>query len=72
MYLRDIVRKLQEIYPDVDFSYNFNTSSMRPDGGILYIVTRNKQKYPILITEMKNQGTNDLRLKEGKKKTSKR
>jgi len=71
MYLRDIVKKLQEIYPDVDFSYNFDTSSMRPDGGILYIVAKNRQKYPILITEMKNQGTNDLRLKEGKKKQAK-
>jgi len=44
---------------------------MRPDGGILYIVTKDEQKYPILITEMKNQGTNDLRLKEGKKKQAK-
>ena len=71
MYLKDIVKKLKDIYPDVDFSYNFESSSMRPDGGILYIVAKDKQKYPILITEMKNQGTNDLRLKEGKKKQAK-
>jgi len=71
MYLKDIVNTLKGIYPDVDFSYNFETSSMRPDGGILYIITRDKQKYPILITEMKNQGTNDLRLKEGKNKQAK-
>jgi len=71
MYLKDIVKKLKEIYPDVDFSYNFENSSMRPDGGILYIVAKDGQKYPILITEMKNQGTNDLRLKEGKKKQAK-
>ena len=37
----------------------------------MYIVTKDEQKYPILITEMKNQGTNDLRLKEGKKKQAK-
>jgi type II restriction enzyme len=71
IYLKDIVKKLQGIYPDVDFSYNFDTSSMRPDGGILYIVSNDGQKYPILITEMKNQGTNDLRAKEGKKKQAK-
>jgi type II restriction enzyme len=71
MYLKDIVNKLKIYFPDVDFSYNFDTSSMRPDGGILFIVTRNEQKYPILITEVKNQGTNDLRLKEGKKKQAK-
>jgi type II restriction enzyme len=61
MYLKDIVTKLQEIYPDVGFSYNFETSSMRPDS-ILYVVAKDGKKYPILITEMKNQGTNDLRL----------
>jgi type II restriction enzyme len=71
MYLKGIVEKLQGIYPDVDFSYNFDTSFMRPDGGILYIVSKDGQKYPILITEMKNQGTNDLRAKEGKKKQAK-
>jgi type II restriction enzyme len=71
MYLKDIVNRLKEIYSDVDFSYNFDSSSMRPDGGILYIVTKDEQKFPILITEMKNQGTNDLRLKEGKKKQAK-
>ena len=71
MYLKDIVSKLKKLFPDVDFNYYFDTSSMRPDGGILYMVTKDKQKYPILITEMKNQGTNDLRLKEGKKKQAK-
>jgi type II restriction enzyme len=44
---------------------------MRPDGGILSIVDDKEKKYPILITEMKNQGTNDLRLKEGKKRQAK-
>jgi type II restriction enzyme len=71
MHLRDAVEKLQKTYPDVDFSYNFDTSSMRPDGGILYIVSKDEEKFPILITEMKNQGTNDLRAKEGKKKQAK-
>ena len=71
MYLKDIIKKLKEIYPEVDFNYYFETSSMRPDGGILFIVDNVGKKYPILITEMKNQGTNDLRIKEGKKKQAK-
>jgi len=71
MYLKDIVKKLSILYPNVDFNYYFITSSMRPDGGILYIVANDGKKYPILITEMKNQGTNDLRIKEGKKKQAK-
>jgi len=71
MYLKDIVQNLSELYPDVDFSYNFDSSNMRPDGGILYLVAKDEKKYPILITEVKNQGTNDLRLKEGKKKQAK-
>jgi len=71
LYLKEIVEKLKNTYSDVDFSYNFETSSMRPDGGILYIIAKDGQKFPILITEMKNQGTNDLRIKEGKKKQAK-
>lgn len=71
MYLKDIVRKLTDVYPDVDFHFFFDSSSMRPDGGILYLVSKDNEKFPILITEMKNQGTNDLRAKEGKTKQAK-
>jgi type II restriction enzyme len=72
LYLRDIIIELRERYTDVDFSYYFDKSSMRPDGGILSIVSKNNEKnYPILITEVKNQGVNDLREKEGKPKQAK-
>jgi type II restriction enzyme len=71
LYLKDIVLELRERYRDVDFSYRFDSSSMRPDGGVLSIISKNKKKYPILITEVKNQGTNDLRAKEGLQKQSK-
>lgn len=41
--------------------------SMRPDGGILYIVDKTTLKWkPLLITEDKIQGTNDQRHAEGK------
>ncbi len=70
--LKDIVEDLRKIFPnDVSFSYLFDTSSMRPDGGILSIVDKDDKAYPILITEVKNQGTNDLRKLEGKPKQAK-
>ena len=71
MYLKDIVIELRERYRDVDFSYRFDSSSMRPDGGILSIVSKDNKKYPILITEVKNQGTNDILMAQGKPKQSK-
>lgn len=66
-YLSDIVKDLNRTFPDVCFYYHFDTSLIRPDGGILYIKGNpgDALKYPILISEVKNQGTNDLRVREG-------
>lgn len=65
--LKDIVSELKRTYPDTDFHHHFDTSALRPDGGVLYISRRNNALLcPILIAEVKNQGTNDLRIKEGK------
>ncbi|MDQ2925692.1 MAG: hypothetical protein M3R43_09090 [Acidobacteriota bacterium] len=69
--LIDIVRDLASMFPDVDFNEPLPTSCMRPDGGVLSIVDREGRSYPILITERKNQGTNDLRKAEGKAKQAK-
>ena len=63
--LANIVGRLQSEYPDVEFRYHFERSSIRPDGGILHILSRDEDRFPILIAEVKNQGTNDLRVKEG-------
>lgn len=72
-YLKDIVAELRHCYPDVGFHYHFDTSSIRPDGGILFLKppARDKLSYPILISEVKNQGTNDLRAQEGLPKQAK-
>jgi type II restriction enzyme len=43
---------------------------MQPDGGILSMLNTEGREFPILISEVKNQGTNDLRVAEGKKKQS--
>ena len=43
------------------------SSSIKPDGGFLFIRSNqsNALTHPILISEVKNQGTNDLRRQEG-------
>ena len=69
--LRDVVKSLKSQFPEVDFNYYHETSSMRPDGGILSLKRNDGQLFPILIAEKKNQGTNDLRALEGKAKQAK-
>lgn len=69
--LADVVKDLREHFPDIDFHYFFETSAMKPDGGIMSIKDEHGRLYPILITEKKNQGTNDLRALEGKAKQAK-
>ena len=72
-HLKDIVAELRLTYPDIAFRYRFESSSMRPDGGILSVVpvATNPFVYPILISEVKNQGTNDQRQLEGKPRQAK-
>lgn len=69
--LSDMVERLRKHFPTVDFNYHFGTSHIRPDGGILSVEDREGNTYPILISEVKNQGTNDLRKAEGKPKQAK-
>jgi len=66
-FLKDIVAELQESYPEMEFHYHFDSSRIRPDGGILYMEGPDGDNliYPVLISEVKNQGTNDLRVAEG-------
>ena len=64
--LAGVVARLRLLFPAVEFHYYFETSAMRPDGGILSIEDSKAQLYPILIVEVKNQGTNELRRAEGK------
>lgn len=72
-HLRDIVAELRHAYPDTEFHYHFDSSSIRPDGGVLFIQgpKDDQVSYPILISEVKNQGTNDLRAEEGLPKQAK-
>lgn len=69
--LKAVVEHLKQSYPSIDFYYKFETSFMTPDGGFLCIENTKGEQFPILIPEVKNQGTNDLRLKEGLSKQAK-
>lgn len=68
LMLKDIVAHLKKSFPEVEFFYNFDSSFITPDGGFLRIVDTDGIAYPVLISEVKNQGTNDKRLQEGKSK----
>lgn len=63
--------KLKEIIKSNTFDYEvedsiLEASFLNPDGGFIYLTDKNGAKYPILISEVKKQGTNDIREAEGK------
>ena len=67
--LTDIVASLRQSFPSVSFGEPLPNTFMSPDGGILSIISADGERmFPVLITEVKNQGTNDLRAQEGLKK----
>lgn len=69
--LNDVISSLGKCFPDVSFCTCFEKSAMKPDGGILSIEDRDGRRFPILISEKKNQGTNDVRALQGKAKQAK-
>ena len=68
LYLSDIIDYLKRMFNDVEFAQPNETSFMSPDGGITFLTDKEGTSYPILIAEVKNQGTNDKRQEEGKSK----
>ncbi|MBR7743801.1 hypothetical protein KC207_10915 [Phycicoccus sp. BSK3Z-2] len=67
--LSKIVADLRASFPAIKFGDPLSNTFMSPDGGILSILSADgRRTFPILITEVKNQGTNDLRASEGLKK----
>lgn len=69
--LAAICTHIRKHFPDVDFQCHFDRSAIRPDGGILRLVANDGEQFPLLIAEVKNQGTNDLRAREGLPKQAK-
>lgn len=67
--LAEIVTSLRRNFPTVSFGDPLPNTYMSPDGGILSIVAADGERtFPVLITEVKNQGTNDIREQEGLRK----
>ena len=66
--LTHIVDELNDYFQNVDFHSERENTYMSPDGGVLSILDNEDNAYPILISEVKHQGTNKERMKEGKKK----
>jgi type II restriction enzyme len=69
--LTEIVEQLKTDFPDVDFYAPSPAASMNPDGGVLSLRGKDGKEFPVVISEVKNQGTNDLRALEGKKPQAK-
>ena len=71
IHLSEITKTLKQADPTVKYSFHKDTSTLKPDGGLLFLKAHDGRKYPILISEAKRQGTNDDREKEGLKKQAK-
>jgi len=69
--IKDIVAHLRQAYPDIPFEYHFDNTSLLPDGGILSVEDKSGNLHVVLISEVKRQGTNDLRAEEGLAKQAK-
>lgn len=62
--LVDIIADLKDKHRDIDFSdLETEKSFMSPDGGITYMLDKFNNLYPILIYEVKNQGTKEQMMK---------
>ncbi|MDI9354940.1 MAG: EcoRI family type II restriction endonuclease [Cyanobium sp. MAG06] len=70
IFLKDIITNLKVQFPNYShlFSKVQEKSFIKPDGGFLYSINEKGERRVILITEVKRQGTNDERKKEGLKK----
>ncbi len=68
--IADMIEFIKQRGIRTDF-YAYDDRKIQPDGGVIYLVDEIKNiRYPLVIAEAKQQGTNDERLKEGKDKQS--
>ena len=71
IHLSEITKTLEKADPTVKYTFHKSTSTLKPDGGLLFLISNDGRRFPILISEAKRQGTNDDREKEGLKKQAK-
>ncbi|ENY69142.1 Type II restriction modification system endonuclease [Metamycoplasma auris 15026] len=62
LLLKEIACVINALENSSSFSSNFESTFISPDGGILFVIDPNNKtkKYPILISEIKTQGSNSL------------
>lgn len=67
MMLTDIIAILSKQYPEYasEFTSVKPTSFIRPDGGFLFATNDQGERRLVLVAEVKRQGTNDQREREG-------
>ncbi|MFC2447482.1 MAG: EcoRI family type II restriction endonuclease [Candidatus Nanoperiomorbus sp.] len=67
MKLVDIIAMISRQYPEYAncFGVPLDTSFISPDGGFLFAKNKQGESRMILVSEVKRQGTNDARQKEG-------
>jgi type II restriction enzyme len=58
VFLKGIVDELKKNYPDKEFEEYDEKANFRPNGGVIYLHHKT-ESYPVLISEIKKQGTND-------------
>ena len=67
--IEDMVNFIKRKSPRTEFFMFDEKRKIKPDGGVIYLINKNNGiKYPVVIAEVKQQGTNKEREKEGKKK----
>jgi len=73
LHLSEILSELGKNYPGYKrfLSKTLKESFIKPDGGFLYATDRKGNRKLILVAEVKHQGTNDKREKEGLPKQAK-
>lgn len=67
MRLTEIIALLSRQYPELAgmFGHPQESSFISPDGGFLFATNRQGERKIVLVSEVKRQGTNDARQKEG-------
>lgn len=67
MKLKDIVAMLSKQYPELTYIFGEpqESSFISPDGGFLFATNKQGERRIVLVSEVKRQGTNDARQKEG-------
>lgn len=61
LFIKELVSTLKQRFNDEEFCYCFDKSFIKTDGGFLYVVCpKTSLKFPVLVSEQKKQGTNDV------------